>query len=922
MLYAINTAGAVLGTIVAGFVLLPLLGLRATVWLGVAVNASVFLIAARLAKHAAPVEDLDPAIGGEQQQTVRAIGFVESCIAPLFDRTVSLTLRLRGMLRAQPAWILPLIAFSGANAFFYEVLWTRLLNHVLGGSIYAFATMLASFLAGIALGGAVAGKLATSREKASLYFAFAQCMVALLSALVYFSIGSFIPEQRALLSNALFAALVMLPATIFIGTTFPLAVRVLSRDAHDAANATARTYSWNTVGAIAGAIAAGFYLIPALGFEGSIKLTVAFNLLLALASVLLICEPRPIAVASISTALALVIALYVPPRPLALVNNSAFAGPQVADMAEVFFAVGRSSTVQVLDQEGAYNIRTNGLPEASVAAKGVPPVKHSQKWLTALPIVARPDSSSLLLVGFGGGVALEGVPQSVESIDVVELEPQVINANRLIAARRGYDPLSDPRVTVIINDARNALKLTRKRYDVIVSQPSHPWTAGASHLFSSEFAELVRDRLHDKGVFLQWMNAGFVDGELLKSMGATLSQVFTYVRLYQVEPTVLLFLGSDAPLDMETGVLATGRPMSEHLFHYSQIGLNGLDDLVTALVLDEEAMLRFVVGADISTDNANRMATHSKVFAHGGLDVDDLVKLFGPYDPLLNVNSVVHTELAAELNFSYIGTRLVYSGAWRRAEALAKVLPDRSTALQIGAKILLWKGKTEQAEAMLRAAINADPDNVEARYQFVQSKLASLVLGTANEETIRLANSLSGAPYAIVRGWSYGAEKNWPGLARIDRQLAASELTDSWYPEAVQLRAEWRTKVAREDAHQYAHDAIRMLDRALLITPDLDLYVLRTASAYLLDDPDAFVESARYVGWYINSKLQRAKVGDYDLQQTELDVMETRLIGIEREMKTELVEPVGGRAEQVRAAMLDLLIEVRKYGEAANMNAQ
>ena len=72
----------------------------------------------------------------------------------------------------------------------------------------------------------------------------------------------------------------------------------------------------------------------------------------------------------------------------------------------------------------------------------------------------------------------------------------------------------------------------------------------------------------------------------------------------------------------------------------------------------------------------------------------------------------------------------------------------------------------------------------------MQSRLASLVLGTANEETIRLANSLSGAPGAVVQGWRYGAQKNWPGLAYLDRQLAGSELTDSWYPEAVQLRAE------------------------------------------------------------------------------------------------------------------------------------
>lgn len=92
----------------------------------------------------------------------------------------------------------------------------------------------------------------------------------------------------------------------------------------------------------------------------------------------------------------------------------------------------------------------------------------------------------MLVVGFGGGVALEGVPSTVERIDVVELEPEVIVANRRLTGMRDNDPLADPRFNIVINDARNALRLTGKTYDAIVSQPSHPWTAGASHLFTRE----------------------------------------------------------------------------------------------------------------------------------------------------------------------------------------------------------------------------------------------------------------------------------------------------------------------------------------------------------------------------------------------------------------------------------------------------
>ena len=114
---------------------------------------------------------------------------------------------------------------------------------------------------------------------------------------------------------------------------------------------------------------------------------------------------------------------------------------------------------------------------------------------------ARPDTRNMLIVGVGGGVVLEGVPSSVECVDAIELEPEVIVANRLLAGMRAIDPLADPHINIVINDARNALRLTCKSYDAIVSQPSHPWTAGASHLFTREFAADVKDHLNDDSVF-------------------------------------------------------------------------------------------------------------------------------------------------------------------------------------------------------------------------------------------------------------------------------------------------------------------------------------------------------------------------------------------------------------------------------------
>ena len=130
----------------------------------------------------------------------------------------------------------------------------------------------------------------------------------------------------------------------------------------------------------------------------------------------------------------------------------------------------------------------------------------------------------------GGGGAVSGVPASVEEIHAVELEPQVVRAIRAVASRRMHDPLSDPRLKIIHNDARAALALTNKQYDVIVSQPSHPWTAGASHIYTREFLQLARQRLTDDGVFLQWMDASFID-----DLGADSLDIVELVMAFEEE---------------------------------------------------------------------------------------------------------------------------------------------------------------------------------------------------------------------------------------------------------------------------------------------------------------------------------------------------------------------------------------------------
>ena len=915
LLYAINTGGAVFGTVIAAFLLLPALGLNRTVWVGVAVNALVFFIAAALARGRRDSVAGEAAATGQAASGKDAAGppgFAEACIRPLFRRTAPPRDRLAAVFRAQPAWMLPLMLVSGANAFLYEVLWTRMLAHVMGGSIYAFATMLAAFLTGIALGGGLAGKFAANRERAAVAFAFAQAAIGVLSIGVYAWMGPLIPDVRTTATLALFAVAVMLPATIFIGATLPLSVRVLARDETEATAGTARVYAWNTVGAIAGAILAGFVLVPGLGFEGSIRFAVGVNFFLALWAGACVARPRPVPVGIAAAGIAAVLAVYSPSRPQAVVASSGFELTLPAPPRELHYAVGRSSTVMLMASGTYYYLRTNGLPEASVAVSGSPPTLDTQKWLTALTVAARPDTRDMLVVGFGGGVALEGVPASVARVDVVELEPEVIKANRRLSDMRDNDPLADPRVDIAINDGRNALKLTRKTYDAIVSQPSHPWTAGASHLFTREFAAEVRRHLNDGGVFLQWMNGEFVDEGLLRSLAATLMAEYEHVRLYNPSGSVLMFLASDAPLDVEIQLARTGRPIVEDAAHYSRMGINGVEDLLAALAIDEQGMLSFARRAVASTDDNNLMATRSRARADG-LSAGRMRALFEPHDPLVRAGSWVHTQLGG-IDYGYLARRLIASGQSSRGTALAEAIPDFSKQFEVYGLLFQNTGQGEKAPESFANALRADPFNMQARYTAVRGHLVALSQGEAPEDIGGIAAGLEGAAAAVIPGLAHEAAADWASLAALDETLAGSIATDAWYPEAARLRAAWRANVAvelegmarlaaegaeglaaedaespapedaaapaDEERRRLAAEALAIVERILILAADEHIHNLRAMSARALGSAGPLVESSAWLASAVNNYMTASANENRRLSADELEQVRGNLTAI------------------------------------------
>lgn len=752
-LYACNTGGAVTGAVLAALLLLPQWGLRATIAVAAGVNLLVFLLAAGLwlldtRLQAQPdATAVIPALPGEWQAAKRY------------------------------PWILPLMLLSGAVAFMQEVLWTRLLQRVVGSSIQSFGIMVASFLAGIALGGVLGSHLARRRALAASAFAGSQIAVALALLLAWYGLLSWGSAPQSQAARALFGFGLLLPLSLAIGVSYPLAVRVLATGVADAALASARVYGWNTTGAILGALGGGYWLIPQLRYEGTVRLSVTLSVLLALVASLTILRFHRWRVLVLATALLATLA-FRPAAPDSLLRLSPLR-PATGEL--LYYAVGRSTDVVVLRNDSSLDLRTNGLPEAGTPLRGAAPGANVEAWMPALAVLARPQSSSLLIVGFGSGNVVNAVPPSVRQIDVIELEPRVIAANRFTAALRQAQPLADPRLTVVLNDARAALALTGKRYDVIVSQPSHPWTAGASHLYTREFMQQAHQHLTPGGVFVQWMGAEYIDATLLHSLARTLLDVYREVRVYRPSNTTLLFLASDGPLDLEHHPAALRAVLAQTPEHYARLGLNAPEDLLAALAVESDGVRVLAADSQPITDDTNRLAT-ANVYARGlGLTSEQTATLLSPYDPLRDPDSFVYRSIAPEISFDYLWRRV---NRWRGAGATSRARFGQPTEPQLEPAIM-----TAVAQA--------------------------------------------------------GARQDWSFVAAADATLANVPWTAPWAIEAARWRVEWRIRMGSgATRRRQGAAAIAIADRVVVSQPDANWQALRAWSGVAADQPEVTVESA------------------------------------------------------------------------------
>jgi len=600
--YGGNTVGAVIGCLFAGFYLLRVHDMATATLFAVTVNLAVAAAAFVLSARAA-YRPLELNVGED-----RAPG-------------------------ASDGAILVAIGLSGACALAAEVVWTRHLALMLGGTVYTFSIILAVFLAGIGLGGAGGALLARHTNFPGRWLALLQlllaagiCWAAVLTAteMPYWPVDDGLvnnPWLKLHLDLARCAAALLPPALLW-GASFPLALAALGGPGRDAGRLAGGAYAANTGGAIIGSLAASLWLIPALGGQGALRLLISVSAVAGM--VVLLRELRGL---SGGRALAMGLSLFlvvplgvrvltgrVPELPWRLLAfGRQLTITPVAGKKALYFGEGLNSTVGVTETAaGIRSFHVAGKTEASTYEKDM----RLQRMLGHIPALLHSEPKSVLIVGMGAGVTAGSFTRypSIERIVICEIEPLIPERIAPFFRDENYNVVNDPRVEIIYDDARHYILTTEEKFDLITSDPIHPWVKGAATLYTEEYFEHVRERLNPGGLVTQWVPFYESSREVVLSELATFLDVFPEGTIWGNSyrgtgyDVVLLGRAGTDPLDVDALQARLDRPgytaVRESL---QEVGLGTFYQLLATYAGRRADLADWLDGAVINRDRDLRL---------------------------------------------------------------------------------------------------------------------------------------------------------------------------------------------------------------------------------------------------------------------------------------------------------------------------
>ncbi|MBI3264827.1 MAG: fused MFS/spermidine synthase [Acidobacteria bacterium] len=537
--YGGNTAGAVIGSLLAGFYLLRVHDIVTATFAAVALNVTVAVVALAVARSTTYETSQDAS-------------------TPVIRDTGALTIYIA-------------IALSGMTALGAEVIWTRLLSLLIGGTVYTFSLILAVFLLGIGIGSSIGSALARGVARPRVAFAWCQLMLCfaigwaaymLTESLPYWPVNPSISTNpwynfQLDLVRCLWA---VLPAAILWGASFPLALASVVSPGQDPARLVGGVYAANTVGAIVGALGASLLLMAWIGSQHAQQVLIV---LAGLSALLL----EPFSTASdkgparlsmpgtlahaLAVAAVVLLVRGVHPVPGMLVAYGRYMPTRIGTADVIYMGEGWNASVAVSRlSNGVLNYHNAG----KVQASSEPQDMRLQRMLGHLTTLIPKTPRSVLVIGCGAGVTAGAVSidPMVEHETIAEIEPLVLRVVSTYFSQHNFDVVRNPKVRVQIDDARHFLLTTREKFDAITSDPLDPWVKGAAMLYTKEFFEVVKEHLNPGGAVTLFVQLYESNAEAVKSEIATFFEAFPngvvwgntnngrgydLVLLGQVEPT-------------------------------------------------------------------------------------------------------------------------------------------------------------------------------------------------------------------------------------------------------------------------------------------------------------------------------------------------------------------------------------------------
>jgi spermidine synthase len=641
LVYGSNTLGAVVGTLLSTFYLLEALGTRQTLWAACVINAFVGLAA---------IAWSGPVQADSVDQSAMAAAEPPPTTAPdVVDgrtnrkekkgRRREMSAQASPDLPAGPAAVTPMrfvlaaAALTGFAFTLMELVWYRMLSPLLGGSTYTFGLILAVALLGIGLGSlmrsmwggaaTLSAFAATCAFEAVLLAApyglgdSVAILAALLRPIGAFGFGGFVFGWAAV------AALVVFPPAFLAGLQFPILISLLGEGREKVGTHVGLAYAWNTAGALLGSLAGGFGLLPLLSAPGTWVFVTLLLAALAIVALLISLGRRErtrwrwwVPSGAVAVSLAFVSAT----GPTAAWRHSPIGAGRV-DLAKsspnrlqewvrdqrrhsVWEADGIESSVALLTTSGGLAFAVSGKIDGNSRTDAPTQVMGG---LIGAALHPRPRRALVIGLGTGSTAGWLAAVASIERVDVVELERAILHVAE-VCAPVNRSVLSSPKLHVVIGDAREYLLTSRESYDVIFSEPSNPYRAGISSLFTEEFYGAVRDRLAPGGIFLQWLQGYEVDSQTVRTVYATLQTAFPQVESWFSRRQDLILAGTKEPISYDVAALRTR--LAEEPFRSAlpaAWGITGLEGFLSHYVARPSFITGLLAGerTPINTDDRN-----------------------------------------------------------------------------------------------------------------------------------------------------------------------------------------------------------------------------------------------------------------------------------------------------------------------------